>query len=287
MTFVSKKLIPFSLPMKSELEIEKTERFAREIRRIAVTLAHRTNTSHTGGALSQADILAVLYDGVLRCSPDRVDDPMRDRFIESKGHNCASLYAALALKGFIDLDDLMENYCRNGSQYFEHVSHKLAGVELSTGSLGHGLPVACGMALGAKRKGRGNRVFCIIGDGELDEGSNWEAIAFAAHHSLDNLCVILDKNGMQALGDTADVLSLDPVADKLRSFKWNTVEIDGNDVRQVISAFDSFEACTGRPTFIVANTVKGKGVSYMEHNLRFHYSAPNEEEYKQAMEELK
>ena len=263
------------------------EEFAKAIRRTAVTMAYKTRSSHTGGTMSQADILAVLYSGVLNCSSDKMDDPNRDRFIESKGHNCASYYAALALKGFMDYDEMMEQYCQNGSQYFEHVSHKLPGVELSTGSLGHGFPVACGMALGAKRSNRNFKVYCIIGDGEINEGSNWEALMFAAQHKLDNLCVILDKNQMQAMGDTKDIMCLDPMAEKIRAFQWNVCDIDGNDISQLIDAFDNFKHCVGKPTFIVANTVKGKGVSFMEHNLKFHYSAPNDEEYKQAMEELK
>ena len=267
--------------------IDEIRDFAKAIRRTAVRMAYETRTSHTGGTLSQADILAVLYSGEMKVSPERLDDPARDRFIESKGHNCASFYAALALKGFMDYEELMANYCKDGSAYFEHVSHKLPGVELSTGSLGHGLPVAAGMALGSKRSGIPFNVYCIIGDGELDEGSNWEALMFAAHHELDNLCVILDKNRMQAMGDTQDILCLDPLADKVRAFQWNVCEIDGHDIPQLLAAFDSFRNCQGAPTFIVANTVKGKGVSFMEHNLKFHYSPPGEEEFKQAMEELR
>lgn len=237
--------------------------------------------------MSQADILAVLYSGVLNVSPNKLDDPNRDRLIESKGHCCTSYYAALALKGFIDYDELMNDFCKDGSQYFEHVSHKLPGIEVSTGSLGHGLPIACGMALGAKRANKSFRVYCIIGDGEINEGSNWEAIMFAAHNKLDNLCVILDKNKMQALGDTKDVLDLDPITEKLKSFNWNVLEIDGHDVGQIVNAFDIFKGNTGSPTIIVANTIKGKGVSFMEHNLKFHYSPPNDDEIKIAMEELK
>lgn len=267
--------------------IQEIKEFAKSIRRTAIQMAFRTNTSHTGGTLSQADILAVLYSGVMNCSPDMIDDPKRDRFIESKGHNCASYYAALALKGFMNYDELMDYYCMDGSEYFEHVSHKLPGVELSTGSLGHGFPVAAGMALGSKRSNTPFNVYCIIGDGEINEGSNWEALMFAAHHKLDNLCVILDKNQMQAMGDTKDILCLDPMAEKIRVFQWNVWDIDGHDVQQLLDAFQSFKNCKDKPTFIVANTVKGKGVSYMEHNLRFHYSAPNEDEYKRAMEELR
>jgi len=267
--------------------IEEIKEFAKAIRRTAVRMSYNTRTSHTGGALSQADILAVLYSGVMNISPETVNDPGRDRFIESKGHNCASFYAALALKGFMDYDTLMADYCRNGSEYFEHVSHKLPGVELSTGSLGHGFPVAAGLALGSKRSGVPFDVYCIIGDGEINEGSNWEALMFAAHHKLDNLCVILDKNQMQAMGDTKDIMSLDPMAEKIKAFQWNVCDIDGNDVRQLLDAFACFKRCKDRPTFIVANTVKGKGVSFMEHNLKFHYSAPNDAEFEQAMEELR
>lgn len=269
------------------MDTQAIKEFAKAIRRTAIQLAYNTNTSHTGGTLSQADILAVLYSGVMNITPETMNAPDRDRFIQSKGHCCASYYAALALKGFMDYDELMENYCKDGSQYFEHVSHKLPGVEFSTGSLGHGLPVACGMALGSKRSNNPFNVYIIVGDGEINEGSNWEAIMFAAHNKLDNLCVILDKNKMQALGDTKDILCLDPMVEKFQAFQWNVIDIDGNDVKFLTEAFENFKKCEGRPTVIIANTIKGKGVSYMEHNLRFHYSAPNADELKIAMEELK
>lgn len=269
------------------MNIKEIEEFAKAIRRTSVQLAFNTNTSHTGGTMSQADILAVLYSGVLNNSTEMMDDPQRDRFIQSKGHCCASFYAALALKGFMHYDELMREYCQNGSQYFEHVSHKLPGVELSTGSLGHGLPVACGMALGSKRSGLNFNVYIIIGDGEINEGSNWEAIMMAAHNHLDNLCVILDKNKMQALGNTKDILCLDPMPEKIKAFQWNVIDIDGHDLQQISDAFANFKNNEGRPTMIIANTIKGKGVSYMENNLKFHYSAPNEDEFKQAMKELK
>lgn len=269
------------------MNIQEIKDFAKEIRKISIELAYKTRTSHTGGTMSQADILAVLYSGVMNITPETKEAPSRDRFIQSKGHCCASYYAALALRRFLNYDELMAYYCMDGSKYFEHVSHKLPGVELSTGSLGHGLPVACGMALGAKCSSINNDVYIIIGDGEINEGSNWEAIMFAAHNNLDNLCVILDKNQMQALGDTKDVLCLDPMPEKLRSFQWNVIDIDGHDIQQILDAFENFKRTKGKPTIIIANTIKGKGVSYMEHNLKFHYSAPNDEEYKIAMEELR
>ena len=261
------------------MKTKEIQDFAKAIRRTAVQMAYNTRTSHTGGTMSQADVLAVLYSGVMEISPETIDSPSRDRFIQSKGHCCASYYAALALKGFMNFDELMEQYCKDGSQYFEHVSHKLPGVELSTGSLGHGLSVACGMALGAKRTGNNNNVFIIVGDGEINEGSNWEAIMFAAHNKLDNLCVILDKNKMQALGDTKDVLCLDPMPDKFKAFQWNVLDIDGHDIQQIVDAFDNFKHTIGKPTIIVANTIKGKGVSYMEHNLSLIHSHKHKRKY--------
>ena len=269
------------------MQLHEIQEFAKEIRRTSIQLVYRTKTSHIGGAMSQADILAVLYSGIMNISQKKLDDPNRDRFIESKGHCCTSYYATLALKGFINYDDLMNNFCKDGSQYFEHVNHKLPGIEISTGSLGHGLPIACGMALAAKRSIKAFDVYCIIGDGEINEGSNWEAFMFAAHHKLDNLCVILDKNKMQALGNTKEILDLDPITAKLIAFKWNVIEVDGHDIEQLIDAFNTFKKNTDSPTIIIANTIKGKGVSFMENNLRFHYSPPNDDEMKIAMEELK
>jgi len=269
------------------MQISELQELGKEIRRISVQLAHDTNTSHTGGALSMADILSVLYSGTININPSDANNPDRDRFILSKGHCCASLYAVLALKGFFPIEDLMKGYGRDGSQFFTHVSHKLNGVELSTGSLGHGLSVATGMAFAAKRQKKSFKVYCLVGDGELNEGSNWEAIMFAAHNAIDNLCLIVDKNKIQALGDTKDVLCMDPLGDKFKAFLWNVIEIDGHDYSAIIKAFEDFKVYQGKPTVIIANTIKGKGVSYMENILKWHYSAPNNELLNQAMKELK
>lgn len=233
------------------------------------------------------DILVTLYVKYLNNSPKLQNSPERDRFILSKGHCCASLYAVLAEMGYFDKTELMANFAKDGTHFYAHASHKLPGIELSTGSLGHGLPVACGLALGAKRQGLNNKVYCLVGDGEINEGSNWEAIMFAAHNNLDNLCLIIDKNQMQALGDTKDILCLDPMPQKLKAFQWNVIDIDGHDYNQIIDAFENFKTCKVKPTVIVANTIKGKGVSFMEHNLKFHYTAPTADELKIAMEELK
>lgn len=268
------------------MEIKRLKAIAQKVRYTALELAHQANESHSGGALSMADVLVTLYANYLNISPANRIDMARDRFILSKGHCCALYYAVLAEMGFLNMQDLKDNFAKNGTHFYAHATHKLPGVELSTGSLGHGLPVACGLALGSKRNGLKYNVYCIVGDGEMNEGSNWEAIMLAAHNRLDNLCLIIDKNKMQALGDTKDVLCLDPMPEKLEAFNWNVIVIDGHNYEEIISAFDSFKICNGKPTVIVSNTIKGKGVSFMEHNLKFHYSAPTALELQKAKEEL-
>lgn len=260
--------------------------FAREIRRLSLILAHHARSSHSGGALSMADILAVLYSGVLRITPATVDDPDRDRFLLSKGHCCAALYAALAIRGFLDKDDLCRHYGDDGSVYFSHVSHHLNGVEMSSGSLGHGLPVACGIAVNGKVRHQSYNTYVLTGDGELDEGSCWEAILFAAQQQLSRLCLIVDYNQIQSLGNVKDICDLSPLADKFRAFNWHVEEIDGHHYDEIAAALAAFEAEQQRPTVIIAHTVKGKGVSYMEGQLLWHYRNPNDEQLKQALEEL-
>ena len=259
---------------------------AKEIRRLALIMAHHAKSSHSGGALSMADILAVLYGGKLRITPETVDDPNRDRFLLSKGHCCASLYAALAVHGFLDKDELCQNYGNDGTVYFSHVSHKLNGVEMSSGSLGHGLPVACGIAVSGKVRHQDYDTYVLTGDGELDEGSCWEAILFAAQQHLGHLCLIVDYNKIQSLGDVAAICDLAPLAEKFKAFNWNVLEIDGHDLEAISQAVDTFKQGSDRPTVIIANTIKGKGVSYMEGELLWHYRNPNDEQLKQALEEL-
>jgi len=265
---------------------EELVQFSKQIRRLALKMAFNAKSSHSGGALSMADILAVLYSGVLHISPNNVRDSQRDRFLLSKGHCCASLYAALAIKGFLDPKDLLDNYGKNGSMYFSHVSHKLNGVEMSSGSLGHGLPVACGIAMSSRISKIPFNTYVLTGDGELDEGSCWEAIMFAAQQKLSNLCLIVDYNKIQSLGNVADICSLDPLSKKFEAFRWNVVEIDGHNIDEIQNAFSLFHNEPDRPTVIIANTVKGKGVSFMEGKLLWHYRSPNEEQLKQALEEL-
>lgn len=262
-----------------------TKELARQIRISSLKMVHNSNSSHIGGALSMTDILAVLYNEVLHYDANNPIDPDRDRLVLSKGHTCVALYSVLALKGFYPVKEL-DTFCQNGSLFEGHVSYMIPGVEISSGSLGHGFPVACGMAYGAKVKKQNFRTYVIVGDGEMNEGSNWEALLFGAHHELDNLCAIIDRNKMQAFGNSNDILNLEPLKSKLEDFNWNVLDIDGNDYEQLRAAFKNADETKGKPTIIIANTIKGKGVSYMENTLKWHYSAPNEELLNKALEEL-
>lgn len=251
-----------------------------------VEMTGRANASHIGSALSTADLLAVLYGKVLRFDPKRPDWPDRDRFILSKGHACTALYGVLAEMGYFPLSDL-ETFYQNGSPLAGHATHKnMPGVEVSTGSLGHGLPLATGMALSAKRDEQMHRVFCMLSDGECDEGSTWEAALFAPHHRLDNLIVIVDYNKIQSLGRVADVINLEPLAQKWQAFGWGVLEISGHDLAAVEAALTGLPIKPGKPTCIVAHTVKGKGVSFMEDKLLWHYRAPLGDLMDQALAEL-
>ena len=241
--------------------------------------------SHIGGALSMADLLAVLYGEILRVKPEQPDWPERDRFILSKGHSCTSLYATLALRGFFPLAEL-QTYGQDGSRLMSHISHKVPGVEFSTGSLGHGLPFGCGKALAAKRRRKSWRTFVILSDGELDEGSNWEAILFAPQHRLDNLVAIVDYNKIQSLGSVKEVLDLHPLAEKFRAFNWAVKEIDGHNHAEISAALKTLPFQSGKPSCLLAHTVKGKGVGYMEGTLQWHYSSPKPDQLQEALRQL-
>ncbi len=240
---------------------------------------------HTGGSLSCIDILNVLYNTVLNVGPDTFNSPTRDRYIQSKGHCVEALYVVLADRGFFPESDLatMGQY---QSHYIGHPTKKVAGVEQNTGSLGHGLSLSVGTALSAKLDELSFRVFTLLGDGELPEGSNWEAALLAAHYKLDNLCAIIDKNGLQISGPTSDVCSTDPLDKKFEAFGWAVRYVDGNDVDALQQAFDSLPFAAGKPNLIIAHTVKGKGVSFMENQLKWHHGVPTAEQYEQALAEL-
>ena len=260
-------------------------RHAKLIRTHAVRMVYRSRASHLGSCLSVADILACLYWRVLRIDPANPGWMERDRLILSKGHAAAILYATLAERGFFPTEEL-ETYCQMGSRLTGHVTSGVPGVELSSGSLGHGLPVGCGMALAAKREGLPFRTFVLLSDGELDEGSNWEAFLFAPQHGLDNLIAIVDYNKIQSFGRTKDILDLDPLADKLRAFRWGVREVDGHDYQQLIDAFDTLPFEPGKPSIIIAHTIKGKGVSFMEDLLSWHYSSPSDQQLQLALAEI-
>lgn len=256
------------------------------IRRHGLEMTHLSRGSHIGSVLSLADIMAVLYTRVLKVDPADPAWPERDRLILSKGHAGAAVYAALAERGFFPVEELKTHYA-DGSRLSGHVSHKgIPGVEFSTGSLGHGLPVAVGMALDARMDGRSNRVFAVLGDGECDEGSVWEAALQAHHYRLDNLVCVVDHNRMQSLDFCENTLALEPFADKWKAFGWHTLEIDGHDPDALEAAFREAETVTGVPTCIIAVTTKGKGVSFMENNILWHYRTPQGDEYEAALKEL-
>jgi transketolase len=255
------------------------------IRRLSLEMVHAANASHIGGALSMADLIAVLYSDVLRVRPEDPQWPLRDRFILSKGHCCVALYAALATRGFFNVDELT-SYGANESRLMTHISHKVPGVEFSTGSLGHGLPFAAGRALAAKRQLRDWKTYVILSDGELDEGSNWEAILFAPHHRLDNLVVIIDYNKLQSLGPVSEVVELHPLADKFRAFRWAVREIDGHNHDQIKHSLASAPWEPGQPSVVIAHTVKGRGIDFMEGNVKWHYSAPTPEQLGVALSQI-
>lgn len=263
-----------------------TKALAKKVRLDALRMTSRGGSSHIGSILSIVDILAVLYGRVLRVDPTRPKWPDRDRFILSKGHAGAGVYATLAETGFFPVNKLDTHY-QDGSDLSGHVSHKgIPGVELSTGSLGHGLSVGAGMALAAKLDGKDHRVFVLLSDGECDEGSNWEAILFAAHHQLDNLVVIVDYNKFQSLKLVRETLNLEPFAGKWNHFGWDAREVDGHDHGAMIDLLGKLPLTPRKPTCLIAHTTKGKGVSFMENQVLWHYRTARGEEYNAAIKEL-
>lgn len=259
---------------------------ARKLRSHSLRMISQAKTSHVGSCLSVADILAVLYGSELRIDPKQPAWPDRDRLIMSKGHAAAILYAAVAEAGFMPTERLSE-YTRNGGQLYGHATHwGVPGIEMSSGSLGHGLPVGTGMALTAKRDGQPWRVFVVMSDGECDEGSNWEAMLFAGHHKLDNLVIVIDYNKIQSLDFVDKTIGLEPLAEKLSAFGWAVREVDGHDVSAIRRTLESLPFQPGRPNAVIAHTIKGKGVSWMEGKVLWHYRPPAEDELAKALAEV-
>ena len=268
--------------MKNSLE--SSYQLSKYIRLKALEMCSDGKSSHIASVLSCADILAVLYSKILKLNPDEPSFEKRDRFLMSKGHAGAGLYAALSKMGFVG-EDILKTHYKNGSFLSGHVCHKIfPGVEFSTGSLGHALPVSVGIALGIRLKNIPSRVFCLMSDGELDEGSNWEAFLSGAHYKLNNLIAIIDRNRLQSIEDTESTLSLEPLMEKFLSFNWSVEIIDGHNHKDIYSALTNLEK--NKPRVIIANTTKGKGVSFMENNILWHYKSPSKEDLKKAKGEL-
>jgi transketolase len=256
-----------------------------QYRKQILTYIYGANAGHTGGSLSCIDILNVLYNHTLNVGPDNFKSPDRDRYIQSKGHCVEALFVVLADKGFFPASDL-ETLCRYKSHYIGHPTRKVHGVEQNTGALGHGLSLSVGTALAAKMDNRSYRVFSLLGDGELPEGSNWEAALTAAHYQLDNLCAIIDHNKLQITGRTSDVCNTDPIDQKFESFGWAVRQVDGHDLQALQQTLDALPFVSGKPSLIIAHTVKGKGISYMEDELKWHHGVPNKQQFAQALQEL-
>ena len=274
------------MPPEATNQRQPTVALAKKIRRHVLHMTSTGGSSHVGAAFSIADILAVLYGKVMRHDPQQPRWPGRDRFILSKGHAGAAVYATLAEVGYFPTEQLKQHY-QDGSIFSGHVSHKgVPGVELSTGSLGHGLGVGTGMAKALKLAGLDPRVFVLLSDGECDEGTIWEAALFAQHHALDNLVAIVDYNKIQSLAPIAETLALEPFRQKWESFNWSVVETDGHDHAQLAVVLAKLPAQTGKPTVVIAHTVKGKGVSFMENTVLWHYRTARGEEFDRALAEL-
>jgi len=272
--------------MKKSVDFKKIKDLAKKIRIDALEMVYRAKASHLGSALSSVDIIAVLYSCFIKHDPTNPLLKSRDRFLISKGHACTCMYGALAELGFIDKNELA-SYGSDGGRLMSHVSHKVPGVEFSTGSLGHALPIALGLSLAAKKKKKSWQTFVLLSDGELNEGSNWEAFLMAPQLKLDNLFVVVDYNKIQAFGKTNEVIKLEPLKKKFTSFGWELRECNGHNLKDIYSKMNRLvNSRRTRPKILLAHTIKGKGVSFMEDSLDWHYKSPNEEQLKRALSEL-
>lgn len=257
-----------------------------DLRKDVVDMIMSGKGGHIGGDMSMMDVLVTLYFRVMNISPENQDDPDRDRFILSKGHSVEALYAVLAKKGFFPIEQVVSEFSKFGSQFIGHPNNKLPGIEMNSGSLGHGLPVAVGMALAGKMERRGYRVYTIMGDGELAEGSVWEGAMSAGHYKLDNLCAVVDRNCLQISGSTEDVMHHDDLQARFASFGWHVVQVDGHNYDELAAALGEAQNTKGQPTVLIANTIKGYGSAMMENKAGWHHHLPNQEEYEQIISDL-
>ncbi len=266
------------------MENLKAKAFA--LRQDAVRMIYEGKSGHIGGDMSVMDILVSLYFHTMNISPENMDDPERDKFVMSKGHCVEALYAVLAAKGFFPIEEVIREYSKFGSQFIGHPNNKLPGIEMNSGSLGHGLPVSVGMALAGKMNESLSRVYVVMGDGELAEGSVWEGAMAASHYKLDNLCAAVDRNRLQISGNTEEIMHHEDLGERFSSFGWHVLTVNGNDVEELNEAFDAAKGVKGKPTVVIANTTKGLGSPLMENKAPWHHKVPSEEEYKQIMRDL-
>lgn len=267
--------------------MENLKAFSFDLRKKVVEMIKEGGGGHIGGDMSVIDILITLYFKQMNISPENMDDPDRDRFVLSKGHSVEAYYAVLAAKGFFPMEEVIANFSKFGSKYIGHPNNKLPGIEMNSGSLGHGLPVCIGMALAGKMDKKDYRVYTVMGDGELAEGSVWEGAMAAGHYKLDNLCAVIDRNRLQISGSTEDVMAHDSQAERWGSFGWHVIDVkNGNDIDELNAAFNEAKATKGKPSLVLANTTKGNGSSVMENKAGWHHHVPSEEEYNQIMADL-
>ena len=267
--------------------MENLKALAYELRENVIDMIVEGKAGHIGGDMSVMEILTEIYFDQMNISPENMDDPDRDKFIMSKGHSVEAYYVVLAAKGFFDIKDVIATFSKFGSPFIGHPNNKLPGIEMNSGSLGHGLPVSVGMALAGKMDKKDYRVYTVMGDGEIAEGSVWEGAMAASHYKLDNLCAVIDRNRLQISGNTEDVMAHDDVHERWSSFGWNVIDVaDGNDIGQLKEAFDAAKEVKGKPTVLIANTVKGKGSSVMENKANWHHKVPNAEELEQIRKDL-
>ena len=257
-----------------------------DLRKDVVDMIMSGNGGHFGVVMSMMDILVTLYFMVMNISPENQNDPDRDRFILSKGHSVETLYAVLAKKGFFPIEEVIEKFSRFGSPYIGHPNNKLPGIEMNSGSLGHGLPVAVGMALAGRMNHAPYRVYTVLGDGELAEGSVWEGAMSASHYKLDNLCAVVDRNRLQISGSTEDVMHHDDLETRFAAFGWHVIQVDGHDYAALAAAFEEAKSVKGQPTVLIANTIKGYGSALMENKAGWHHHLPSQEEYQQILSDF-